>query len=66
MKKDKSQWILQKYKRERQRERESEHELWTSILQQIWQPRRNGQISRDIQPAKTESRINITIKQTDH
>ena len=26
--------------------------------QQTWQLRRNGQLSRDLQPAKTESRIN--------
>ena len=32
--------------------------LWTIICQQIWQPRRNGQFSKDIQPVKTESRRN--------
>ena len=31
--------------------------LWTVICQQIGRPRRNGQISRDIQPSKTESEI---------
>ena len=29
--------------------------LWTIICQQIGQPRRNGHISRNIQPTKTES-----------
>ena len=29
--------------------------LWTIIQQQIRQSRRNGQISRNIQPAKTKS-----------
>ena len=32
--------------------------LWTLICQLIWQPRRNGQVSRNIQPTKTESRRN--------
>jgi len=40
--------------------------LWTILCQQIWQPRRNGQLSRDIQPAKTESRRNRSTEQTDH
>ena len=40
--------------------------LLTIICQQIWQPRRNGQLSRDIQPTETESRRNRSIKQTDH
>ena len=31
------------------------------MCQQIWQPGRNGQISRDIQPTKTESRRNISL-----
>ena len=30
---------------------------WIIMSQQIWQPRRNGQLSRDLQPAKTETRI---------
>ena len=33
---------------------------------QILQPRRNGQISREIQPTKTESRRNRSIEQTNH
>ena len=32
--------------------------LWTIICQQTGQPRRNGQVSRNIQPAKTKSRRN--------
>ena len=40
--------------------------LWTIILQQIWQPRRNGQLSRDLQPAKTELRRNRSTEQTNH
>ena len=40
--------------------------LWTIICQEIWQPTRNGQISRDIQPIKTESRRNRSFEQTDH
>ena len=38
--------------------------LWTIICQQIWQPRRNGQISKDIQPGKRETRRNDQL--TDH
>ena len=34
--------------------------LWTIVCQRIWQPRRNGQLSRDLQPDKTESRRKIT------
>ena len=26
--------------------------LWTIVCQQIWQPTRNGQLSRDVQPTK--------------
>ena len=40
--------------------------LQTIICQQILQPRRNGQLSRDIQPTKTESRRKRSIEQTDH
>ena len=32
--------------------------LWTITHQQIGQPRRHGQVSRNIQPTKSESRIN--------
>ena len=32
--------------------------LWRIISQQSWQHRRNGQISRDLEPSKTESRRN--------
>ena len=40
--------------------------LWTITCQKIWQCRRNGQLSRDIQPAKTESKRNRSIEQTNH
>ena len=30
--------------------------VWTILCQQIGQPRRNGQVSRYMQPTKTESR----------
>ena len=40
--------------------------LWTIIYQQIWQPRRNRQLSRDLQPAKTKSGRNRSIEQSDH
>ena len=36
--------------------------LWTIIYQQIWQPRRNGQPSRDLEPTKTESRRNRSLE----
>ena len=49
---------MQKYKKKRG--------LWTIICQQMWKPRRNRQLSRDLQPRKTESRINRPIEQTDH
>ena len=40
--------------------------LWTIVCQQIWQPRRNGQLSRDLQPAKTQSRRYRPTEQIDH
>ena len=40
--------------------------LWTIICQQIWQPNRNEQLSRDIQPDKIESRRNKSNEQTGH
>ena len=49
MKKGKSKGILQKTKNH-------ERILWTIVCQQIWQPRSNGQLSRDVQSAKTESK----------
>ena len=39
--------------------------LWTITCQQIWKPRRNGQLSINIQTDKTESRRNRSIEQTD-
>ena len=39
--------------------------LWIVICQQIGQPRRNGQISRNIQPMNTESKRN-KFEQTNH
>ena len=54
MKEEKITMIPQKYKK---REREREHcELL--YANKIGQPRRNGQVSRNIQPIKTESRRN--------
>ena len=41
-------------------------EYWTIICQQIWQPRRKGQLPRNIQPIKTESRRNRLFEQTNH
>ena len=35
--------------------------LWTITCKQIWQPRRNGQLSRDKLPIKSESRRNRSI-----
>ena len=49
--------VLQTYKKHKRI-------LWRIICQQIWQPRRNGQLSRDIQPVKTESRRNRSTEQT--
>ena len=40
--------------------------LWIIICQQIWQLRRNEQLSRDIEFAKTESRRNRSIKETNY
>ena len=57
MKKEKAQWILQKYKKTCKRI------LSTIICQQILQPRGNGKLSRDLHPAKTESRRNRSTEQ---
>ena len=35
--------------------------LWTTTCQQIWQPRRYGQLSRNIKPTKIESTRNKII-----
>ena len=41
--------------------KERERMLGMFLCQQIWKPRRNGQLSGDMQPTKTESReINWT------
>ena len=56
MKKEKQQAISKNHKRI----------LWTIIYQQIGQPRRNGQISRNIPPSKTESGRNSQSEQTNH
>ena len=63
MKKEKSQQIVQKYKK---RKKENIRLLWTSICQEIWQHRRNGQLSRNIQATKTESKRNRSTEQADH
>ena len=39
--------------------------LWTVIYQQIRQPKWNGQISRNIEPAKTESKKTTTVSEGD-
>ena len=59
MKKEKSKLILQ-------RDKNHERILWTIAWQQIGQWRRNGQLSRDLQPAKTELKRNRLPEQTDH
>ena len=40
--------------------------LWTIICQWIWQPRRNGQLLRNIQPTETESKRNRSVEKADH
>ena len=40
--------------------------LWTIICQEIWQARRNGQLSRDLEPTKAESRRNRSTEQSDY
>ena len=37
-----------------------------NYMEQVWQSGRNGQFSRILQPAKTESRRNRPTEQTDH
>ena len=37
--------------------------LWTILCQQIWQPRRNGQLSKSLQPVKTDLRRNRSTEQ---
>ena len=49
MKDDKQQPISQWYQKKKKKK---ERILWKIICQQIGQPRRYGQISRNIQPAK--------------
>ena len=51
MKKEKFQPLPQKHKNHKRI-------LLKIICQQIWQPRRNGQISRNIQSTRTELRRN--------
>ena len=46
--------MIQKNKKEKKNKRI----LWTITCEEIWQPRRNGQLSRDTLPAKIESRRN--------
>ena len=61
MKKEKAQWILQKKKK-----KNHERILTTIMCQQIQPPGRNGQLPRDVQPTKTESRRNRSTEQTNH
>ena len=56
MKKEKSQQILQKYKKPLEN-------TINNYMPTIWQPRRNVQLSRDLGPAKTESRRNKSTEQ---
>ena len=62
MKKKKSQLILQKYKeRERERKRVHAHERETTMNNYMatnLTPRRKGQLFRNTEPTKTESRRN--------
>ena len=59
MKKDKSQWILQKYKKPLEY-------VNTGMPENLTFPKSNGQRSRDLKPAKTESRRNISTEQNNH
>ena len=61
MKKENTQWILQKEKKKKH-----ERILTTIMCQQIQPPGRNGQLPRDVQPTKTESRRNRSTEQTNH
>ena len=49
-------------------EEKKKHEriLTTIMCQQIQPPGRNGQLPRDVQPTKTESRRNRSTEQTNH
>lgn len=49
-------------------EKKKNHEriLTTIMCQQIQPPGRNGQLPRDVQPTKTESRRNRSTEQTNH
>ena len=58
MKKEKSQQVLQKYKK-----REKHEQLYTNKFDNLEEI---CQLSRDIQPAKTESRRNKSTEETDH
>ena len=60
MKKEKSQWILQKYKKPY--EKSYEH-LYGSKLDNLEEMDNS---STDLQPAKTESRRNRSTEQTNH
>ena len=65
MSKEKTQRILQKYKKQKKK-RERERILSTIVCQQIRQPRRNGQLSRDLQPGNTEPRRNRSPEHSNH
>ena len=49
---------IQNKKHKQKTERERKRILWTIICQQIGQPRKNGQVSTNIQSTNTESRRN--------
>ena len=60
MKKEKSQWILQKYKKT---VREHYEQLYANKFENL---KKNGQLSRGLQPTKTESRRNILTEQNNN
>ena len=63
MKQEKSQWILQKHTHKKKPKREYYEQLYVNKFDNLEE---SGQLSRDLQPAKTESRRNRSVEQTDH
>ena len=49
-----------------EKKKNPERILTTIMCQQIQPPGRNGQLPRDVQPTKTESRRNRSTEQTNH
>ena len=54
----KSQWKYKKYVWITEMQKKNKRILWTIICQHSQQPRRNGQVSRNTEPTKIESRRN--------